>query len=160
MPLRFLDASFLLPLMSLWSSFSPSSSSVPFSSSSSSSEEFIWTSEAWSSRSVKPGSLSSSTKRSSRSSSGSSFAIMDFMRFPAVARLARLVASHSTGSSCLETSTFPSLLPLWPLSSLSEADSCSLKSSAVAMFTVKRFCHGRLWSRMHRTLCFNSSMLF
>ena len=80
-------------------SFSPASSSAFSSLSSSSDDESICTSEAsrWSSE--NPASSSSEAKSSSRSESsaaGSSFASIDFMRFPAVVRLARDVASHST----------------------------------------------------------------
>lgn len=97
--LRLRAASFF-SLASRSSSFSPSRSFAWAAFSSSSSEDSICASEpSSSSLSVKPASSSSSWKRSSRSesaSAGSSFTSIDFMRLPAVDRLARPVASHST----------------------------------------------------------------
>jgi hypothetical protein len=117
------------------SSFSPSSSSALSSLSSSSEDESIKTSESSGASSVKPASSSSSAKSSSRSESsaaGSSLASIDFIRFPAVDRFARDVASHSTscGSSA---SLSPSLLLVIPMSDRSPREDDFLSSSSVAM---------------------------
>ena len=122
------------------SSFSPASSSPLSSWSSSSEDESICTSDASScASSVKPASFSSSANSSSRSessSAGTSFARSDFMRFPAVERFARDVASHSTGSgSCSPASLSPSLLlvVLDRSDSSSSDDDFGSSSSAAAM---------------------------
>lgn len=120
-------------------SFSPSNSSATSSLSSSSEDESIKTSDASSgASSVNPASSSSSAKSSSRSESsaaGSSFASSDFIRFPAVARFARDVASHSTFCvSCVSpASDSPSLLLVLPMSDKSSTEVDFLSSSSVAM---------------------------
>lgn len=116
-------------------SFSPSNSSALSSLSSSSDDESICTSEASCWSSVNPASSSSSAKSSSRSESsaaGSSFASIDFIRFPAVDRLAREVTSHSTccGSS---VSLSPSLLRTLERSDKSSTEDDFLSSLSVAM---------------------------
>lgn len=117
-------------------SFSPSSSSVLASLSSSSEDESICTSDASSfSSSVNPASFSSSAKRSSRSESsaaGSSFASIDFIRFPAVDRFARDVTSHSTLSDG-PASLSPSLLLVLPMSDSSSSDDVLRSSSSAAI---------------------------
>jgi hypothetical protein len=121
-------------------SFSPSSSSPCAWASSSSDDESICASESPSSTSSKPASSASSAKSSSSSSSGSSAASMDFMRFPAVERLDRLVASHSTcgASSCVSSLSEASELLLLLVgdsflsSSWSSAMRCSSPSAAIA----------------------------
>lgn len=116
--LRFRAASFFSRSLRC-SSFSPSSSaSASFSSSSS--DESICASEpsSWP-LSLKPASSSSSWNSSSRSessSAGSSFASIDFMRFPAVDRFARAVASHSTWGAGESPDSLSESLPVALLS--------------------------------------------